>query len=347
MKNGSRTLRLTAGLAVLLIAGFARLAAQDFTFSVPKTRTELEQALRAQAGKVNGRVGIFVKHVESGESIGLREGERFQLASVFKIPVLMTLHKQVHLGRISLDDRIPFAERMKTYGSGLMVNMKAGLNISVQDLQLLMMARSDNTATDILFDLVTPQAIAATVSELGLKDTTIDYDTRALILAFLGLDPAKRLSIAELGQLPPSVWADPKRQAAAKAFEASTHNTSTPKDIAAMLEACVKGTFVDRETSDRVLETMKSHTGAELILRYLPESTEVARKGGSLARDGGDTVLNDCAVIWLPEKAGTLIICLLGNDLREIHYEIKHKMGLMARAAYDYFLAKNRKPGPS
>jgi beta-lactamase class A len=333
-----------AGFVLLFAAGSARLAAQDFTFPAPRTRADLEQALRAQAAKVNGRMGIFIKHVESGESIGLRDGERFQLASVFKIPVLMTLHKQIHLGIVSLDDRIPFAERMKTYGSGLMVNMRPGLNISIQDLQLLMMARSDNTATDILFDLVTPQAIAATVAELGLEDTTVDCDTRALILGFLGLDPARRLTIAELGQLPDSVWADPKRAAAAKAFAGSTHNTSTPKDIAAMLEACVKGDFVDRETSDRVLETMKSHTGAELILRYLPESTEVARKGGSLSRDGGDVVLNDSAVVWLPEKAGTLILCFFGNDLREVHYEIKHKVGLMARAAYDYFLAKNRKP---
>src|SRR5512135_731671 len=285
-----RTRLIAAGFVLLAAAGFAGLAAQDFTFAAPKTRADLEQALKAQSAKVKGRMGIFIKHVESGESIGLREGERFQLASVFKVPLLMTVHKQVHLGRISLDDRILFTERMKTYGSGLMPSMKAGLNISVQDLQLLMMARSDNTATDILFDMVGPEAVAATVADLGLKDTTIDYDTRQLILAFLGLDPAKRLTIEELGQLPESAWTDPKREAAARAFDASTHNTSTPKDIAAMLEACVKGAFVDRAVSDRVLETMKSHTGAELVLRYLPESTEVARKGGSLGRDGGDVV---------------------------------------------------------
>ena len=335
-------LAAAALLAVLLVPALA--AAQPGPFPAPKSRADMERALTAEAAKVRGRLGLYVRHVESGETFGIREAERFQLASVFKIPVLMTLHRLVHLGRISLDDRVPFAERMKTYGSGLMADMRPGLNIAVQDLQLLMMARSDNTATDILFDLVTPGAIAETIAGLGLKDTTVDYDTRALILAYLGLDPSRRLTIAELGQLPASVWADPKRQAAAKAFGASRHNTSTPRDIAAMLEACVKGAFVDRATSDRVLETMKSHTGAELILRYLPEGTAVARKGGSLAGDKGDTVLNDCAVLWLPDGAGTLIVCFLANDLREVHYEIKHKMGLMARAAYDYFLAKNAKP---
>jgi beta-lactamase class A len=335
-----------AVLALALAAGPAGgvLAAQPGPFPAVKTRADLERVLGAEAAKVRGRLGVYVRHVESGETFGLRQAERFQLASVFKIPVLMTLHKEIALGHVSLDDRIMFEERMKTFGSGLMGDMKPGLNISIQDLQLLMMARSDNTATDILYRLVTPEAIAAMLAEAGAKETTIDHDTRGLILAFLGLDPSKRLTPAELGRLPESVWADPGRQAAAKAFEASTHNTSTPREIGMLLEKCVKGEFVDRAASDRVLETMKSHTGAELILRYLPMSTEIARKGGSLARDGEDTVLLDAGVIWLPENAGTLIICLFGNDLAEVHYEIKHKMGMMARAAYDYFLAKNRKP---
>jgi beta-lactamase class A len=335
----------SALLALVLGSGLAATAAaQPGPFPVPKSRADLDRALAAEAAKVHGRIGVYIKHVESGETVGIHEAERFQLASVFKIPVLMTLHEQITLGRVSLDDRILFEQRMKTFGSGLMADMKPGLAISVQDLQLLMMARSDNTATDILYDLVTPEAIAATLAEAGARETTIDYDTRGLILAFLGLDPAKRLTPAELGRLPESTWTDPARLAAAKAFETSTHNTSTPREIGMLLEKCVKGEFVDRATSDRVLETMKSHTGAELILRYLPMATEIARKGGSLARDGEDTVLLDSGVVWLPDNAGTLIICLFGNDLREVHYEIKHKMGMMARAAYDYFLAKHRKP---
>ncbi|MCK7477955.1 MAG: class A beta-lactamase-related serine hydrolase [Candidatus Moduliflexus flocculans] len=175
------------------------LSSRELAFQVPRSRADLEKALRTGAGDVHGRLGILVKHVESGEAFGLREDERFQLASVFKIPVLLTLHKQIALGRLSLDDRVNFTERMKTFGSGLMSSMKPGLNISVQDLQLLMMARSDNTATDILYHLVTPEAIAATMAELGLRATTIDYDTRQLILAYLGLDPGKPLTIAELG----------------------------------------------------------------------------------------------------------------------------------------------------
>jgi beta-lactamase class A len=327
--------------AILLAAGMSY--GQEFQFMAPKTKAELESAVQAGAASIKGVVGVYMKHVESGETVGLNENRRFQLASVFKIPVLVTLYKQIHQGKVSLDDRINFEQKMITLGSGLMSSMKPGLNISIQDLQLLMMARSDNTATDILYDLVSQPAIAAAMSELGLKDTTIDVDTRGLILGYIGLDPTSRMTPAEVGRLPESVWKDPERLARRKAFEASTHNTSTPSDIGRLLEKCVKGEIVDRATSDQILETMKSHTGAELILRYLPFATEIARKGGSLSKDGEDSVLLDSAVIWLPDGAGHLVICVWGNDLNEIHYELKHKMGLIARAGYDYFLAKNRK----
>jgi beta-lactamase class A len=337
----SKKLTVVTLAAVLFAAGLS--SGQEFQFKAPATRAELESAVRAGAASIKGVTGVYMKHVESGESVGLNENRRFQLASVFKIPVLLTLYKQIHLGKISLDDRVNFEQRMKTFGSGLMSSMKPGLNISVQDLQLLMMARSDNTATDLLYEMVTPEAIQTYMKELGLKDTTIDMDTRGLILAFLGLDPSNRMTPGELGQLPESVWTDPGRLTRQKAFETSTHNTSTPAEIGLLLEKCVKGEIVDRATSDQVLETMKQHTGAELILRFLPFSTEIARKGGSLAKDGEDTVLLDSAVIWLPNGAGHLVMCVWGNGLNEIHYELKHKMGLIARAGYDYFLAKNKK----
>ena len=69
----------------------------------------------------------------------------------------------------------------------------------------------------------------------------------------------------------------------------------------------------------------------------------IGKGGMGAVYQGEDSVLLDSAVIWLPDGAGHLVICVWGNDLKEIHYELKHKMGLIARAGYDYFLARNRK----
>ena len=314
----------------------------EMKFPVPKTRAELSEILKAQITQVSGRTGIFIKHVESGEMLGINENERFQLASVFKIPVLLTLYKQIHLGKISLDDRIMFKEKMKTIGGGLMVAMKPGLLISIQDLQLLMMARSDNTATDILFDLVTPEAIADFMTELGLENTKIDYNCRQIIQAHFGLDPSKPLTITEFLQVPESYWKSDEAINIQKAFDTSAHNTSTPVEIGLLLEKCVKGEIVNRTTSDQILETMKHHTGAELITRYLPLTTPVARKGGSLGKWGEYSIILDSGIVWLPGQAGHLVLCLFADGLNEPHYELKDKFGIIARAAYDYFLNREK-----
>ena len=336
--------RIVILVSVLILAkGLLSVDFQNAQYKTPKTEEELEQFVLTKAKQIKGILGVYIKHVESGESLGINENKRFQLASVFKIPILLTLFKQISLDKISLDDRIVLRTKDKTYGSGLLTHMKPGLNLSINDLQLLMMARSDNTATDILFELVTPQAIKEYMHELGLKNTTIDFTTRQLILAYLGLDPNKSLTLAELRMVPESFWNSQEAHEKQKAFDSSDHDTSTPLEIGLLMEKCVKGEIIDRKISDQILATMKQHTGAELINRYLPFGVTIARKGGSLARYGNYTVLNDAGVIWLPKEAGHLVICLFGNNLDEIHYELKDKMGWIARAAYDYFLEKNKK----
>jgi len=335
--------RITMGAAIFAVFLSCAAAAAESPFRVPKSKAELEAFVRAESEAVKGTLGVYVKHVESGEWVGLNENRRFQLASVFKIPILLTLFKQVDQGRASLDDRIVLESRMKTYGSGLLAGMTPGLNLTVHDLALLMMARSDNTATDILFDLVTSRAISAYMAELGLKNTTIDYSTRQLILGFLGLDPMKPLTVEELTKVPASTWASPDVQARQRVFSTAEHNTSTPYEIGFLLEKCLKGEIVNREASDKIIEIMRAHTGAEVILRYLPLETPIARKGGSLERNGENTVFNDSGIVWLPGQAGRLVICLFGNDLQEVHYDLKHKMGLIARAAYDYFAGRSQK----
>src|SRR5512135_1066127 len=222
--------KLSATLLLAAVtASFA--AAAEFTFSAPKTKAELEAVVQKEAASVKGILGVWIRHVESGQTVGFNESRRFQLASVFKIPVLLTLFKGIDEGRFSLDDRIVLETRMKTYGSGLLADMKPGLNLAIQDLQLLMMARSDNTATDILYDLVTPAAIRAYMAQLGLKATTIDMNTRELILAYLGLDPPNPLTIEELGRVPAATWASAEVRERRLAFAASEHDTSTPAEI--------------------------------------------------------------------------------------------------------------------
>lgn len=321
------------GVSVLLFAQ-ARME-----FQKADSLEELQGLIEVEVGKIDGDVGIYILHVESGEDVEINADRQYQLASVFKVPVLVTLFKMIDDGYLSLDDRIVLKEKMKTYGSGLLPAMKAGLNLSINDLQLLMMAVSDNTATDILFGIVGADRIAAYMKELGLTKTVIDLSTNQLILGYLGLDMDKRLTIPELWRVPEDYWQSEERKKRMEQFDSEVHDFSTPREIGIILEKLVKGDIVDRETSDEIIATLRHHTGARLITRFLPFGTTVARKGGSLGRDWKMTVLCDSGIIFLPQDAGHIVICAFANELESPWYEFEEMVGYVSRFAYDYFLS--------
>jgi beta-lactamase class A len=98
----------------------------------------------------DGKLGISVKNLGSGEVASLNGGELFPTASVFKVPVIVELYRQVDAGTISLDEKVALVERDKVPGSGILRELGEGLEFSMQDLIELMMILSDNTATDLL-----------------------------------------------------------------------------------------------------------------------------------------------------------------------------------------------------
>ena len=106
-------------------------------------------------------MGVYVRAVATGEETALNADRPFQMASVFKIPILAELLSQAHAGTRSLDDRVILTNEMKAPGSGVLKELSAGTPLTVRDLATLMIIVSDNTATDILLGLVTKEAVNA------------------------------------------------------------------------------------------------------------------------------------------------------------------------------------------
>lgn len=325
-------------LSLFLLVAVSATAQETMEFPEVTSLEQLNAYVKEQCELVNADIGVYLLHVESGTEVMLNADEQYQLASVFKIPVLVTLFRQIDLGHYSLDDRLLFSQNMKTYGSGLLQSMKPGLMPTINDLQLLMMAVSDNTATDILFDLVGAETIAEYMKELGLEKTIIDLDTRKLILGYLGLDMDVELTPAELGRVPVMYWGSQERKDRIAKFDGEPHDVSTPREIGTILHKLVKGEIINEEMSNQIITTLRHHTGAALISRYLPFGVGVARKGGSLARDGRWTVLNDSGIVFLPGNAGHLVVCVFANDLKDHSAVFEICVGRITRVALEYFV---------
>src|SRR5690625_3124815 len=97
---------------------------------------------------VAGTYGAYVKHMQKSEEAHINENEPFQLASCFKIPVLVALFKEVHEGTVDLDTRIQLRPEHRRTDSGVLEALEPGVEISLRDVATLMINMSDNVATD-------------------------------------------------------------------------------------------------------------------------------------------------------------------------------------------------------
>ena len=81
----------------------ASLALIAATVVVAHQPTALHSLLTRSAAEFPGKAGIWVKHLTTGETAGVRDGEMFNSASVFKIPVLVLAFQMADQGALKVD----------------------------------------------------------------------------------------------------------------------------------------------------------------------------------------------------------------------------------------------------
>ncbi|MCW3991650.1 MAG: class A beta-lactamase-related serine hydrolase, partial [Candidatus Bathyarchaeota archaeon] len=70
----------------------------------------LSDKIKGAAEGFDGRLGVAVKHLGTGEAAFLNGDELFPTASVFKVPVIVELYRQVEAGAASLDEKVILRE---------------------------------------------------------------------------------------------------------------------------------------------------------------------------------------------------------------------------------------------
>lgn len=89
------------------------------------------------------------------------------LGSIFKLYVLGAVADAVAAGTIGWDDTVTVTDALRSLPSGELQDAPAGTVISVREAAQKMIAISDNTATDMLIDLVGRDAVEAAVADMG------------------------------------------------------------------------------------------------------------------------------------------------------------------------------------
>lgn len=256
------------------------------------------QAIRAVAERyrdtVTGDLGVAFTDLKTGEGFALNADLEMPAASAFKVFLLAELLRQCEAGRFNLMDRHELKEEFYSPGSGVLIDLLPGMNLTLLDYARLMMMLSDNTATDYLYHLVGGENIRKNIIEpYGLTRTKCDYPCKLLIDTYF--DSSKKVG----GE---RCWLNTEDYRCTTA----TNDSTSPADMEKTLRLMYQGKLVSPWVSEQMVDIMKRcHTNSR-IPRHLPRGTEVAHKTGTM-----DKVANDVGVVYTDK--GDYVLCLFYN----------------------------------
>lgn len=241
---------------------------------------------------------LHARDVHTGAEIGLRADEPVVAASVFKVPVLLEVCRQISAGRLRAQDRIRVPAQPRTYGPTGISALLDDVELSLRDLTTLMIVVSDNAATDVVLELIGLDAVNATLAELELPGTVLVENCRDLIdgaLAAIGPDAVARLAT---GDVDPAVLAglralDPLRTNRTTARESTELLGRIWRDEAGPAEACAEA----RRILGRQVWPHRLRSG-------FPGPVKVSGKTGTLP-----SIRNEVGVVEYPD-GGTFAVAV-------------------------------------
>lgn len=288
---------------------FCMLAAVALTQPAP-----LQSLLTRSAADFPGTAGIWVKHLTSGETAGVRDGEIFNSASVIKLPVLVLAFQMADRGELKLDERITIRKEDIRGGSGIFRHHDEGLQPTFRDVLLQMIITSDNTATDLAIARVGGVAkVNAWLKQAGYADgQRLTQTTGELFAKYNALKPSD------------------DRNGKTNSDRSYWLGEITPRSVGLMLEAIEKKTIASAAACEAMLRMLRAQqAGQRRLNHYL--SVPVAHKTG----DFPPVLANDVGIIYA--RSGPIVVSYLGNAITGTYGDAEDRIGRFAQQLVGYF----------
>lgn len=268
-----------AGLltAVLILAGHSCLA-----------QPSLDSRVRAEVAPFKGRVFLYAKNLDSGETYSFSGDERVRTASTIKIAVMIEAFARVAEGKAKWTDELVLTKAARYGGSGILPELSDGLRLTLQDCVRLMMLLSDNTATNMVLDYLTTDAVNERINSLGFKATRI-------MRRVGGGGESKE------GRLGDNL----------KRFGLGA---TSPHEMVQIMEKLERGEIISKEASKKMIELMKREQARYSIGRATPD-VPMASKYGAL------DPLRSCVAI-LYTKKGRIAMTITVDDMPEVIWSV-------------------------
>ncbi|MFZ3265402.1 MAG: serine hydrolase [Terriglobales bacterium] len=223
--------------------------------TAPPSPSEMQQVLWAKLEKsildvdrnLDGVMGVAIVDLTDGHRYLLHANDVFAQASSIKICVLAELYRQAQQGKLKLTDLYTVNAGDLVQDSDIMGGLTPGVTrITLRDLATMMVAVSDNSATNVLIDRVGMDNVNAFLSSQGLAQTRLR-----------------------------------RKMMDVKAAAEGRENISTPNEMMKLLESLYRGEVLDKEMTGDFFKVLSTHKDSS-IPRLLPDGLKIADKPGAL-----------------------------------------------------------------
>jgi beta-lactamase class A len=255
MESALRQLMFATCLLIGTVCQAAPLAAKQQVLW-DQLRTTIGEVER----RLDGVLGVAILDLTSGQELLVRPDEVFPQASSIKITVLAELYRQAEQaargasGNVALTDQYIVRTEDLVDESDIMGGLTPGTTrLTLNDLATMMVAVSDNSATNVLIDRVGMANVETFLDRQGLRQTHL------------------RRKMMDL-------------HAAAEGRE----NVSTPREMMTLLERLYRGQILSKPWQDRFFQMLSTHKTGYLT-HDLPDELRVSNKPGWLEGVSNDS----------------------------------------------------------
>ena len=200
------------------------------------------RALTQQIEKIikdsDGVWGIVLEDLQTKEKWTYNEQEQFPAASIIKLPIMVAAFQAAEDKIIRLSDTYQLLQDDLVGGSGVLQHMTPGTNMTINDLITLMIIQSDNTATNILIDLLNINYIQETMRRMEMNQSAC-YNKLMIV-------PVNRIGTNHL----------------------------TARDVSHLLKQLAQGALVSEHACEQMIEIMKKQQIKDGFRGKLPSPQE-------------------------------------------------------------------------
>jgi len=255
---------------------------------------KLDEQVKNLVTPFKGKVSLYAKNLDTGETYALNGDERVRTASTIKIAVMIEAFARVTEGKAKWTDEVTLTKEKKVSGSGILFELSDNLHLTLRDAVNLMMMLSDNTATNLVLDVLTTDAVNARMELLGFKQIKINRKVGSGGDSAAGRDPENKkygLGVA------------------------------TPHEMVQVMEKLERGEIISPAVSKEMIELMKKEQARYAIGRSLSD-VPMASKYGAL-----DRLRSAVGIIY--SKKGKIAMAISCDDMPDIIWSVDNPAYLL------------------